>query len=258
MPDSESRPADPPRTGPAGAGPTQIWAVSDGTAGMRLQAVALADALSRARADRDCEEFTVSPHGMIRLLPRLAAWMPGLPLYAAAAQGQLHRRPHAGQFPDIMITCGRRMAGFALALRRQAHAAGTPTRIVHIQGPRLPPRLFDALVVPRHDRARGPNVLVTTGSLNRLTLGTIQRAMMDMPSRWLGTTRRTAVAVMLGGDNRRYRVSDEMARAMGARLAAFARANAALLIPVASRRTPGGLVDSIAAALPASQVMLPR
>ncbi|MGB2026938.1 MAG: mitochondrial fission ELM1 family protein [Candidatus Puniceispirillaceae bacterium] len=258
MPDSESRPADPPRTGPAGAGPTQIWAVSDGTAGMRLQAVALADALSRARADRDCEEFTVSPHGMIRLLPRLAAWMPGLPLYAAAAQGQLHRRPHAGQFPDIMITCGRRMAGFALALRRQAHAAGTPTRIVHIQDPRLPPRLFDALVVPRHDRARGPNVLVTTGSLNRLTLGTIQRAMMDMPSRWLGTTRRTAVAVMLGGDNRRYQVSDEMARAMGARLAAFARANAALLIPVASRRTPGGLVDSIAAALPASQVMLPR
>ena len=236
-------------------GPAQIWVVSDGTAGMRLQAVALADALRRARSDCNCEEYSVSPHAVVRFLPRLAAWMPGLPLYATRT-GQLQRRPHTGQFPDILITCGRRMAGLALALRRRAHAAGTPTRIVHIQDPRLPPRLFDALVVPRHDRARGPNVLVTTGSLNRLTLGSIQRAMMDMPSRWLGTTRRTAVAVMLGGDNRRYRVTPEMAATMARRLADFAEANAAQLIPVASRRTPDGLVDSITAALPPNQVML--
>ena len=150
------------------------------------------------------------------------------------------------------------MAGFALALRRRAHAAGTPTQIVHIQDPRLAPRLFDALVVPRHDPARGPNVLVTTGSLNRLTLGAIQRAMMDMPSRWLGATRRTAVAVMLGGDTRRYRVTDAMAAAMATRLAEFATANTAQLIITASRRTPEGLVARITAALPADQVMLPQ
>ncbi|MEC8641346.1 MAG: mitochondrial fission ELM1 family protein [Pseudomonadota bacterium] len=244
------------------SGPVQIWVVSDGTAGMRLQAVALADALRRVHADWACEEFTVAPHEMIRALPRLAAWMPGLPLYAAAKTagrgGQLHRRPHAGRFPNIMITCGRRMAGFALALRRHAHAADTPMQIVHIQDPRLPPRLFDALVVPRHDRARGPNVLVTTGSLNRLTLASIQQAMMAMPSRWLGATRRTAVAVMLGGDNRRYRVSDAMTAAMGTRLAGFATANDAQLIIVASRRTPDGLVARITAELPADMVMLPR
>ena len=237
--------------------PVQIWVVSDGTAGMRMQAVALADALMRARTDWACEEFTVAPHGVVRALPRLVGWLPGLPL-CAAADSQLHRLPHAGQFPNIMITCGRRMAGFALALRRRARAAGTPMRIVHIQDPRVAPRLFDALVVPRHDRARGPNVLVTTGSLNRLTLGTIQRAMMEMPSRWLGAARRTAVAVMLGGDNRRYRVNDGMAAAMGARLAEFATANDAQLILLSSRRTPAGLVERITAALPANRVMLPR
>ena len=79
MPDHGSTEAGPPQSGP-----TQIWVVSDGTAGMRLQAVALADALRRARADWVCEEFTVALHGIIRALPRLAAWMPGLPLYAAA------------------------------------------------------------------------------------------------------------------------------------------------------------------------------
>jgi mitochondrial fission protein ELM1 len=255
--DSDSKDTEPVATNPTGTGPVQIWVVSDGTAGMRAQAVALADALRRARAEWDCEEFTVAPHAVVRLLPRLAAWMPGLPLYAGTT-GQLQHRPQSGQYPDILITCGRRMAGFALALRRRARAAGISTQIVHIQDPRVAPRLFDALVVPRHDRARGPNVLVTTGSLNRLTLGSIQRAMMDMPSRWLGTTRRTAVAVMLGGDNRRYKVSAEMATMMATRLADFAAANAAQLILVASRRTPDGLVENIAAALPADMVMLPQ
>ena len=250
MPDSEST-----STGPSRAEPVQLRIVSDGTAGMRGQAVALADALRRARADWECEEFTVSPHGMIRALPRLAGWMPGLPLHARDTEGQ---SPHAGSFPDIMITCGRRMAGFALALRRRARAAGTSMQIIHIQDPRLPPRLFDALVVPRHDRARGPNVLVTTGSLNRLTLASIQQAMMEMPSRWLGAARRTAVAVMLGGDNRRYRISPEMAAAMGARLAEFATANDVQLILAASRRTPEGLVGQISATLPDDQVLLPR
>ena len=64
------------------------------------------------------------------------------------------------------------MAGYALALKL-ALAGGQPMQIVQLQDPRLSPNLFDALLVPRHDRVRAPNVLVTTGSLNRLTLASI-------------------------------------------------------------------------------------
>ena len=153
----------------------------------------------------------------------------------------MSRRPHAGRYPDIMITCGRRMAGFALAMRRRAHIDGKPMQIVQLQDPRLPPAMFDALVVPRHDRARGANVLVTTGSLNRLTLESIKTAMMALPSRWLTTTRHTAVAVMIGGDNKRYRITPEMAEGMADRLARFAAEAKATLMIMASRRTPDGL-----------------
>ena len=177
---------------------------------------------ARGRTGR-LDEFTISPHRLIRALPRLAAAVPGLPLYGAkAAARTLQRRPHAGRYPDILITCGRRMAGYALAMRRRARADGRDMKIVHIQDPRLPPAMFDALVVPRHDRARGPNVLVTTGSLNRLTLADIKTAMMEMPSRWLESTRGMSVAVMLGGDNRRYRISEAMAGRMADRLTEFA------------------------------------
>ena len=156
-----------------------------------------------------------------------------------------------------MITCGRRMAGFALAMRRRAHIDGKPMQIVQLQDPRLPPAMFDALVVPRHDRARGASVLVTTGSLNRLTLESIKTAMMALPSRWLTTTRHTAVAVMIGGDNKRYRITPEMADGMADRLARFAAEAKATLMIMASRRTPDGLVERLCANLPAGGAMLP-
>ena len=240
--------------------PALIWVVSDGTAGMRLQALALAEGLRRAEPDWKCDEFTVTPHRLTRALPRLASWLPSMPLYGKPTKGggALSRRPHAGRYPDIMITCGRRMAGFALAMRRRARADGKPMQIVHIQDPRLPPALFDALVVPRHDRARGANVLVTTGSLNRLTLDGIKSAMMALPSRWLTTTRHTAVAVMIGGDNRRYRITPEMADGMADRLARFAAGAKATLMIMASRRTPDGLVERLCANLPAGGAMLPQ
>ena len=240
--------------------PALIWVVSDGTAGMRLQALALAEGLRRAEPDWKCDEFTVTPHGLTRALPRLASWLPSMPLYGKPAKGggALSRRPHAGRYPDIMITCGRRMAGFALAMRRRARADGKPMQIVQLQDPRLPPAMFDALVVPRHDRARGANVLVTTGSLNRLTLDSIKSAMMALPSRWLTTTRHTAVAVMIGGDNRRYRITPEMADGMADRLARFAAESKATLMIMASRRTPDGLVERLCANLPAGGAMLPQ
>ena len=203
----------PPARMPTGpdADRRHLWVVSDGTAGMRLQAVAMAESLLNARPDWAYEQFVITPHRWIRMLPRLGSWLPTAPLYGTSTDGGLERRPHAGRYPDILITCGRRMAGYALALRRRAHAAGIAMQIVHLQDPRLPPRLFDALIVPAHDPARGGNVLVTTGSLNRLTLAGMQRAMMDLPTRWLSAARGNAVTVMIGGDNRRYAITRDLA-----------------------------------------------
>ena len=258
-----------------GTGPVLVRVVSDGTAGMRSQALALAESMQRARPNWKCDEFTITPHPLIRAMPRLATLLPSMPLYGSSPPSRetgratggranvpgaasLSRRPHAGRYPDIMITCGRRMAGFALAMRRRARADGKPMQIVQLQDPRLPPAMFDALVVPRHDRARGVNVLVTTGSLNRVTLDKIKSAMMELPSRWLTTTRHTAVAVMIGGNNRRYRITPEMADGMADRLARFAAGAKATLMIMASRRTPDGLVERLCANLPAGGAMLPQ
>ena len=80
----------------------QIWVVSDGTPGMRLQAVAMAESLLKARPDWEYEQFTVTPHRWIRALPRLATAVPKIPLYDTAKDGMLDRRPHAGRYPHIL------------------------------------------------------------------------------------------------------------------------------------------------------------
>ena len=104
-------------------------------------------------ADWGLDEFTVSPHQLIRALPRRRRFRPAL---RRQRRRDAQRRPHAGRYPDIRWPASgwRLCAG----LRRRARAGGRDMKIVQIQDPRLPPAMFDALVVPRHD-ARGPMFL---------------------------------------------------------------------------------------------------
>mgnify|MGYP001166449352 CR=1 FL=1 len=125
---------------------------------------------------------------------------------------------------------------------------------MHLQDPQLSPELFDALVVPKHDRARGCNVITMTGSLNRLTLESIQQSMMDLPSKWLVRDKIPCVVVMLGGDNRRYRISPEMTAAMAARLRAFAESEPMRLVLIPSRRTPAALIEVLKVSLAQNDV----
>ncbi len=234
-----------------------LWVLSDGTAGMRLQAIGLAEALARHRPGLVISEFQAIPHWLIRLLPRLGHWASFLPLYAAAVDlSVVQKRPEHGRHADVLITCGRRMAGLGLALRARARADGARTQLVHLQDPQLSPALFDALVVPKHDRARGPNVITMTGSLNRLTLGSIQRSMMDLPSKWLVRDKVPCVVVMLGGDNKRYRISPKMTKVMAARLRAFAKSEPMRLVLIPSRRTPPALLETLEASLGQNEVRI--
>lgn len=245
-----------------------IWTISDGTAGMRLQAVALADALAdvlaaarqtktgkrvgtRAKTPQD---FVVTPPPLCRYLPRLGQIWPAATLDRLLASG-CPDLPFRQEFPDILITCGRRMAGLSIAMRRLARYHGAHTRTIHIQDPRLPSHYFDILIVPQHDPTRGPNVITCMASLNRLTMPQIAGAAARLASKWTSLPA-PCVAVLLGGDNRRYRITDTMATHMAARLADFARTNKASLALIPSPRTPASVVNILMARLGDSRVTI--
>ena len=241
-----------------------IWTVSDGTAGMRLQAVSLADALAAARQTKTGkpartqaktpQDFVVTPPPLCRYLPRLSQIWPVAALDRMLASG-CPALPAGQEFPDILITCGRRMAGLSIAMRRLARYHGAPTRTIHIQDPRLPAHYFDILILPQHDPTRGPNVITCMASLNRLTMPRIAGDAARLAPQWTGLPA-PCVAVLLGGDNRRYRITDPMATAMAARLADFARSNKASLALIPSRRTPASVVNILMTQLGDSRVTI--
>jgi hypothetical protein len=87
-------------------------------------------------------------------------------------------------------------------------------------------------------------VIVSTGSLNRLTQETIADAARALAPKWKNAAF-PRVVVMLGGDNRRYKISPAMASRMVAKLDAFARQTKASLAVVPSRRTPPDLIRQL-------------
>ena len=229
-------PASPPLPPPLARAKT-AWVVSDGTRGMEVQSAGLAE-----RMGLEVRLVRVPASSPLGRVPRLAL-LPFAPLPAPLAEAA------RDGWPDAVVTTGRRMAGFSVLVRRHARGA---TLSVHIQDPKLAPRHFDWMVVPSHDRLRGPNVLVTTGSLSALTPKAIKAAAtrLDGPAASLP---RPILAFMLGGSNRRYGVHWQDYFDLGQYAAAMADAIGGSLVFVPSRRSLGDAGDAIRSAMEAAR-----
>ncbi len=208
MPSSPSEPEQP-----------ITWILTDGTVGMRIQCLGLAKAAGLTPIVK-----RVHPSLLLRALPVLGS-LPGVP---ATAGGD----PIAPPWPDVVISCGRRTAGAALAVKR---LSGQRAFLAHIQDPRLDPRRFDLLVVPEHDPTRGPNVVTTLGALNPHDPEILADAARHWEPEAAGMPR-PLVAVMVGGSNKRYDFSADAVARFVDRLRAVADSGAGLLV-VTSRRT---------------------
>lgn len=195
------------------------WILTDGTVGMRIQCLGLAKAAGLTPIVKH-----IHPSLLLRALPPLAR-LPGVP---ATAGGD----PIEPPWPDVVISCGRRTAGAALAIRR---LSGGRSFLAHIQDPRLDPRHFDLLVVPDHDPTRGANVVTTLGALNPHDPAILADAARQWEPEVAGLPH-PRVAVMVGGSNKRYDFSPEAVARFVAALRGLAAAGAGLMVAT-SRRT---------------------
>ena len=220
---------------------------------MRYQTLALA-AIMKWDQSQAFRDIAVAPHPLLRHLPRLGRWAPYLPLVQDQNSPLATIRKNS-DYPSIMVTCGRRMAGISIALKTCANRAGVNMTTIHLQDPRLDPTCFDMLIVPQHDRVRGDNVIVTKAALNRMNQSHIAASANTLPQQWQAAAS-PRVAVMIGGDNRRYKISHNMATHMAKQLAAFATTNNANLFLVPSRRCPDTVLRHLQTALPPDHCMI--
>ena len=231
-----------------------VWCVSDGTTGMRQQSLAVAAMMKWNRCE-DFRDIVITPHPLLRYVPRIGHWWPRMSL-TQAGDASLPRISNADNFPQIIVTCGRRMAGISMALKARAKQHGAQLTTIHLQDPRLDPAYFDILIVPYHDPARGDNVIVTTAALNRLDQSQIVAAAAHLPKSWQAAAK-PRVAVLIGGDNRRYRISEKMAADLASQLRHFVKVNNASLFLVPSRRCPDGVWQRLQSALKDTNCLVP-
>jgi hypothetical protein len=123
-----------------------IWTITDGKAGMDVQALGVAHALGLP-----VETKHVHPKGIFKLA---APWLPPDPRERIGVQGT----PLGPPWPACAIATGRQSIPYLRAVRRHA---GRGTVTVVLQDPKTGAGTADLIWVPEHDRLRGSDVIST-------------------------------------------------------------------------------------------------
>jgi uncharacterized protein len=215
-----------------GASPPRVWAVHDGKVGMANQVLGLAEAVGWPFEEKRLSIRAPWSH----LMPPF--WL--RPLAAAGADGDRLEPP----WPDLLIGCGRNAVAPARAVKR---ASGGRTFWVQIQDPRFGRDQADLLVVPQHDPAKGANVITTLGAVHRVTAARLVAEASRLAPRFADLPR-PLVAVLIGGDNKVYRLTSRRQEVLADQLAALARSGIGLVI-TPSRRTESGMAGQLEARL---------
>lgn len=197
------------------------WVVTDGKPGMQNQCLGLAEALG---ADTVIKQ--------VRLRAPWKQLSPSILRIGNRWANTPDSDPLTPPWPDVMIATGRHSVASSLWVASQS----PKTFRVQIQSPGIDPKRFDLVVVPRHDRLRGPNVMTCKGALHRVTSA---RLAVDADKwreklAWLPHPR---IAVIVGGSNGVYQMTPAIAADLGDKLAALSKSTGAGLMVTASRRT---------------------
>ena len=198
----------------------RAWIITDGKAGMDVQARGVADALGL-----DYEMKRVAPRGMWRVL---APWGPVSPADRPGSPGS----PLAPPWPAVAIATGRASIPYIRALRR---AAGPAVFTIVLQDPKSGANTADLIWVPEHDRRRGANVITTTTSPHSYAPQRLAALRRDLPPE-IAALPRPRVAVVLGGKHGVYKFTDADADRLAAALASLGRLGASFMV-TPSRRT---------------------
>lgn len=204
----------------------QLWTLTDGNAGNRRQAAALAHALEPGSI-RDWALVSRAPWRWLapRMLPRSEH------AFGPALERQL------AEPPRLAIGCGRQAA----LATRLVRACGA--RVVQILDPRLDPVLWDVVVVPEHDHLRGANVLTLQGSLNPVDDAWLAAARQQFPA--MAALPQPRTAVLLGGSSGHARFDRSAFEVLASKLERVLASDGGSVLVSTSRRTPADVINAL-------------
>ncbi len=201
------------------------WIITDGKAGMVVQARGVADALGL-----DYEEKEVHPTGIWRVM---APWGPVNPAEKLGEPGSNFAPP----WPEVVIATGRAAIPYVRAIRRKA---GPATYTIVLQDPKSGTNTADLIWVPAHDKRRGPNVITTTTAPHSFSQDRLAELRSQLPAE-ITALPSPRIAVILGGKNGVYKFTEADDDRLEASLRSLASLGASFMI-TPSRRSHQRLI----------------
>jgi hypothetical protein len=207
------------------------WIITDGKAGMDVQARGVADALGL-----DYVVKHVAPSGIWKVA---APWGPVPPSARFGAPGTQFSPP----WPTIAIASGRASIPY---IRRLRSLAGPRTYSIVLQDPKTGANTADLIWVPEHDRRRGANVITTPTAPHSFTPERLAVLRAARPPA-IAALPSPRVAVVLGGKNGVYRFTEADDDRLRRALQSIGALGASFMV-TPSRRTHQRLIRAVAAA----------
>jgi len=217
--------------------PDRVWVVTNPHPGNRSQAIGLAEALGW---DYEVKELHFTPWS------RRRRYLPFLPL--TAGLDRQRSSPLQPPWPDLVIGVGRSTAPVTRWIGRVSQGRTRTVQIGRGGGPVAD--CYDAVITPLHCRmppdARRYGVLL---SLNPISPEQLAEAGRQWPGLLDGAPR-PVIALLVGGDASRFRLSADDAAAMASQVRSWAEESGGSVIAVTSRRTSQRATEALQAALP--------
>ena len=208
---------------------SRVWVLSDGKPGMENQCLGLAEALGFLPSIK-----RIKPRFPWSILPP-HLWLK--PLLAPGLGGDELKPP----WPNVLISTGRQTVAPALAIKK---ANLGKTFCIQIQNPAIWHNHFDILVVPAHDGINRENAIVTVGAPNHITEEKLLQASLKLRNT-INFLPRPLIAVLVGGSNKHYRMTNSSARSLAEKLLVLSTKNGAGLALTFSRRTDPETEDTL-------------
>ncbi len=215
------------------------WIITDGKAGMDVQAKGVADALGLAYEMRH-----VSPQGLWKAI---APWGPVAPSEQFGQAGSRFAPP----WPAVAIATGRASIPYIRRLRR---LAGAGTYTIVLQDPKTGPGTADLIWVPEHDTRRGANVITTLTAPHSYSAARLADLRRQTPPE-IAVLPGPRVTVVLGGKNGVYRFKESDDERFRIALASLRGLGASFMI-TPSRRSHQRLIRAADAATAGSPRLL--
>ena len=203
--------------------------ISDGTEGMENQSMALAKSLGFK-----FNLLKTKPFWLCRLFPTFLAGRFKIPL---SNNDTIFK---ANNY-TILITCGRRMAGISIGLKRIYKKNNKKIFTIHIQNPNIASVYFDLLVVPEHDNLTGKNIIVSEGSLHSVDMKNIKIAYNKLGIKHLKELKEHIV-VLIGGNTRTQKLTAEYENKFISEIKRIQKIFKSKIVLCPSRRTPESLL----------------